>query len=91
LILSSSLHGLIIANAFGRPAGWVRLSEALFGDDVKFQDYYASVGLERAPRPSGLPGGIDFDGLMEQAASSPCPDPSILVEKLFEACPFRRR
>lgn len=45
LVLSSSLHGLIIAHAYSIPAVWIRLSDNLFGDDVKFEDYFRSVGL----------------------------------------------
>lgn len=45
-ILSSSLHGLIIADALGIPNGWIKLSEHVRGDDFKFADYYSVFGLE---------------------------------------------
>jgi hypothetical protein len=48
-ILSSSLHGVIVAHAYGIPAAWVKLSNRLDGDDVKFRDYAASVGAELVP------------------------------------------
>jgi len=49
-VVSSSLHGLIIAHAYGVPAAWMRRRQALAGDGVKFLDYYESLGME-PPRP----------------------------------------
>lgn len=44
-ILSSSLHGLIVAHSFNIP--WVRLrfsDHELGGGDFKFRDFYESIG-----------------------------------------------
>jgi len=48
-IVSSSLHGLIVAHAYGIPAAYVKLSDKLSGDGFKFHDHYASMGLELIP------------------------------------------
>ena len=43
VILSSSLHGIIISDSYNIPAYHVVLSDLLIGGDFKFRDYYASV------------------------------------------------
>jgi hypothetical protein len=48
-VLSSSLHGIIVAHAYGIPAAWVRLGNKLDGDDTKFMDYAMSMGIELEP------------------------------------------
>lgn len=42
-IVSSSLHGVIVAHAYGIPAVWQKFSNDVFGDDIKYQDYFESV------------------------------------------------
>lgn len=43
-ILSSSLHGIVFADALGIPSGWMRLSDKLSGGSFKFRDYYSAFG-----------------------------------------------
>jgi hypothetical protein len=44
-VLSSSLHGLIVADAFRIPNAWIVLSGAVRGDRFKFHDYYSAFGI----------------------------------------------
>lgn len=45
VILSSSLHGIIFAHAYGKPALWISLSDRVIGNGFKFFDYYSSIGI----------------------------------------------
>lgn len=46
-ILSSTLHGLIAAHAYGIPCEWVKFSDNIGGDDFKYLDYYSSIDCDR--------------------------------------------
>lgn len=51
-IFSSSLHGLIAADALGIPNRWVRLEipgRSIDDDRFKFDDYYSAFGTSRCP------------------------------------------
>lgn len=45
MILSSSLHGLIVSHSYNIPAVWFEKSP-LAGDGSKFVDYFSSVGIK---------------------------------------------
>lgn len=45
-ICSSSLHGIVIAHAYGIPAAMIEFSKPLKGGDIKFLDHYAAMDLE---------------------------------------------
>ena len=45
MILSSSLHGLIIADAFRIPNKRIYFTEAPLGSGIKFDDYYSAYGV----------------------------------------------
>ena len=46
-VLSSAMHGLIVADSFGIPNIRVIASESLMGGDYKFKDYYSAFSKDR--------------------------------------------
>lgn len=75
-ILSSSLHGIITAHAYGIPATWWIASDNLKGGSFKFFDYYLSTGISD-PMPYRTNQKIDLE---EVRASSSKPKIDHLVD-----------
>jgi len=50
-ILSSSLHGVIFAHAYGIPAAWIAISDKIRGNGFKYYDYYSSIGMRQEDVP----------------------------------------
>lgn len=44
-IVATSLHGVIVAHAYGIPVVWSKIGNRLYGDDVKFYDHFESIGV----------------------------------------------
>lgn len=42
-IISSTLHGIICAHAYGIPCDWVKFTDRIGGDDFKYKDYYSTT------------------------------------------------
>lgn len=49
LVISSSLHGLIISDSFHIPNLHLRVTNNLWGDGFKFMDYYSAFGIKQVP------------------------------------------
>lgn len=69
-IISSSLHGIIAAHAYGIPAAWVKFSNNIKGDDIKFKDYYASINtnavISTIENPNFSLGTLDLTPIKEE-------------------------
>ncbi len=61
LIKTSSLHGIIVAEAYGIPVIWEKYSDNILGGEFKFQDYFLGTGRERQRHGQVLPSLLDLD------------------------------
>jgi pyruvyltransferase len=86
-IITSSLHGLVFAHAYGIPAVWVKLSPNVVGNGFKFFDYYSSIDVKSKDIP--IFGPDDSLATIEQyCALPPTPiDKPALRRALLEALP----
>lgn len=82
-IVSSSLHGLILAHAYRIPAVAIKLSEEVTGGDFKFNDYLLSVGKQTAERIDPHAAGLDVTDLTYDKEPI-----NIDLAPLIQACPF---
>lgn len=87
-VLSSSLHGLIVADAFGVPNAWIKLSEKIRGGGFKFRDYYSIYALEDAVVPL-RPEQIDKHVIDRIIATHERPGLETIKDRLIRAFPFQ--
>lgn len=86
-ILSSSLHGLIVADSLGLPNAWMSLSGLVRGAGFKFLDYYSAFGFEN-PQPVDLTGGLSAATITEWARACERPRLDEVKRSLAAAFPF---
>jgi pyruvyltransferase len=80
IVVSSSLHGIIVAETYGVPAVWVRAGDRLTGGSFKFDDYYLSTGRDRR-----LP--VDWNEGLAAAVRAAVPPPALDAGDLLDAWP----
>ena len=83
-IASSSLHGLIVSDAYDVPNSWVELSGKISGGYFKFRDYGASVG-RHMQEPVRLKSFSDMDQLKTDVPGSKS---LVNTDELLKSCPL---
>ncbi len=83
-IASSSLHGIIAADAYGVPSIYIKLSEKVVGAGFKFRDYFGSVGRSDT-EPLIISEKTTADDIYHKVSNYRI---DIDVQELLDVCPF---
>ena len=86
-VISSSLHGIIIAEAYGIPCLWVIFSKKQQNENhyFKYRDFYLSIG-KNITEPLLVTENTALEEI--RAKANKWMPGTINVEKLLNACPF---
>jgi pyruvyltransferase len=88
-ILSSSLHGLITADALGVPNAWMRPSDRVWGEDFKYHDYYSIYGRDQIT-PFNLRSDTSEADVLALVEHYARPGLAGIKQQLMDAFPFKR-
>ncbi|TYS59868.1 polysaccharide pyruvyl transferase family protein [Sutcliffiella horikoshii] len=87
LIASSSLHGVIVADAYNVPSISIKFSNNIAGGNFKYKDYMYSVGRKDI-EPLEITKQISIDNIVNNFTNYSI---DIDLDKLVEVCPFKQK
>lgn len=84
--ISSSLHGIIVAQAYGIPWIWLQVSDhKLHSSNFKFDDFFSTLDRRQVCKKSVTLSGLNSVSWEEMADSASLPDSSIDLSLLEQA------
>lgn len=95
-ILSSSLHGVIVAHAYRIPVLWVKFSDKIIGSshNYKFHDYFEGIQsdyYDAIEFRNGVPSEAEVSKLFDKYSQNIYASDKLenVAAKLLDACPFK--
>ena len=90
-IISSSLHGIIVSHAYNIKCRWAKFEKQIYGDDIKFLDYYYSQGLINKIYTKKIDLSnkhLTLEELINLVKDMDVPTNKINLDLLLDVCPF---
>lgn len=87
-IVSSSLHGLVLAETYSIPSLWIQVSDKIRGGVFKYRDFYESIHITDA-KPYSIHGEVTAQELLDE--KNHYKKGVIDLSQLINSSPFRRR
>jgi pyruvyltransferase len=84
-VISSSLHGIIVSDAYNIPSIWVKFSNNLQGGSFKFIDYFLSV-KRQVKEPLLVDPSVTLNKVMQKFTLN---DIDINIKNLLDCFPFK--
>jgi pyruvyltransferase len=89
LCISSSLHGIIIAQAYGVPWVWLQIvDKPLFGVDFKFHDFFSTCKSGNIPHVKLNADNINYSNMLNISKKANLNELNICLDELLNAFPF---
>lgn len=89
-VISTSLHGLIVADSYDIPNAWIELTQEIGGNGYKFEDYYSAFDGTATQHSSDLVWDADKIAHLRQQYR-PIPNLTEIQDSLIAAFPYGAR